>query len=70
MLTIDSPFSIDIQKEVLPINVRQPHLEQYEGLTNLEDHLAYFMNTLQLHNFSVAIIYKVFASLLKGVTKS
>ena len=37
-LAVGSPFSTDIQKEVLPINVRQPHLEQYEGLTDPEDH--------------------------------
>ena len=41
-----SLFLTEIQKEVLSINVQQPHLEQYEGLTDLEDHLAYFMNTL------------------------
>ena len=41
-----SPFSVNIQKEVLPINMRQPHLEPYEGLTDVEDHLAYFLNTL------------------------
>ena len=43
---LGSPFSLEIQKEVLSLNVRQPHLEHYEGTSNREDHLAYFMNTL------------------------
>ena len=55
-VNVGSPFSTEIQNEVLPLNVRQPHLEQYEGLTDPEDHLAYFLNTLQLHNFNDAII--------------
>ena len=50
--------------------MRQPHLEQYEGMTDPEDHLAYFLNTLQLHNFSDAIMCKLFASSLKGVARS
>ena len=61
-VAVGSPFSTEIQNEVLPLNVRQPHLEQYEGLTDPEDHLAYFLNTLQLHHFSDAIICKLFAS--------
>ena len=65
---IRSPFSMEIQKEVLPINVQQPHLEQYKGLTDPEDHLTYFLNTLQLHND--AIMCKLFASSLKGVVRS
>ena len=65
-----SPFSVEIQKEVLPMNVRQPHLEHYEGTSDPEDHMAYFMNTLQLHNFSDAIMCKLFASSLKGVARS
>ena len=67
---VGSPFSMEIQKEVLPLKVRQPHLEHYEGTSDLEDHLAYFMNNLQLHNFSDAITCKLFASSLKGVARS
>ena len=69
-VNVGSPFSIEIQKEVLPLNVRQPHLEHYEGSSDPEDHLAYFMNTLQLHNFSDPITCKLFASSLKGVARS
>ena len=69
-LPVGSPFSAEIQKEVLPLNVRQPHLEQYEGMTDPEDHLAYFLNTLQLYNFSDAIMCKLFTSSLKGVARS
>src|SRR6516162_2503110 len=69
-LTTGSPFVETIQKEVLPLNVWQPHLESFEGLTNPDDHLACFMNTLQLHNFSDAIICKLFSATLKGVARS
>ena len=69
-VSVGSPFSAEIQKEVLPLNMRQPHLEHYKGMSDPEDHLAYFMNTLQLHNFSNAIMYKLFASSLKGVARS
>ena len=55
-LTTGSSFVAEIQKEVLPLNIRQPHLESYEGLTGLNDHLACFLNTLQLHNFNDAIM--------------
>ena len=65
-----SLFSAEIQKEVLSLNVRQPHLEHYERTSDPKDHLAYFMNTLQLYNFSDAIMCKLFASSLKGVAKS
>ena len=70
IMSSGSPFSSEIQREVLPMNVRQPHLEYYEGTSDPEDHLAYFMNTLQLHNFSDAIMCKLFASSLKGVARS
>ena len=69
-LTVESPFVAEILKEVLPLNVRQPHLESYEGLTNPDDHLACFLNTLQLHNFSDAILCKLFSSILKGVART
>ena len=69
-LPVGSQFYAEIQKEVLPLNVRQPHLEQYEGTSDLEDHLAYFLNTLQLHNFSDVIMCKLFTSSLKGVARS
>ena len=69
-VSFGSPFSVEIQKEVLPLNVRRPHLEQYERTSDPEDHLAYFLNTLQLHNFSDAIMCKLFASSLKGVARS
>ena len=45
-VTVGSPFSTEIQSEVLSINVRQPYLEHYEGTSDPEDHLAYFLNTL------------------------
>ena len=70
VLTAKSPFIAEILREVLPLNVRQPHLESFEGLTNPDDHLACFLNTLQLHNFSYAILYKLFSSTLKGVARS
>ena len=69
-VSIGSPFSVEIQKEVLPLNVTQLHLEHYEGTLDPEDHLAYFMNTLQLHNFSDVIMCKLFASSLKGIARS
>ena len=68
-LTVESPFVAEILKEVLPLNVKQPHLESYEGLTDSDDH-ACFLNTLQLHNFSDAILCKLFSSTLKGVARS
>ena len=69
-LTIETPFNVEIQKEVISINVRQPHFKQYEGLTDPEDHFAYFVNTLQLHNFNDAILCKLFSSSLKGVARA
>ena len=39
-------------------------------MTDPEDHLAYFLNTLQLHNFSDTILCKLFSSSLKGVVKA
>ena len=46
ILTAKSPFVAEILREVLPLNVRQPHLESFEGLTDPDDHLACFLNTL------------------------
>ena len=45
-LTVESPFVVEILKEILPLNVKQPHLESYEGLTDPDDHLACFLYTL------------------------
>ena len=67
---VECPFTAEILKEVLPLNVRQPNLESYEGLIDPDDHLACFLNTLQLHNFSDAILCKLFLSILKGVART
>ena len=39
-ISYGSPFSTEIQKEVLPMNVRQLYLEHYEGTSDPEDHMA------------------------------
>ena len=40
-LTVKSPFVAEILREVLPLNVRQPHLESFEGLTDPDDWPAF-----------------------------
>lgn len=62
-----SSFMVAIQFEVLSMNMQKPHFESYEGKTYPEDHLASFMNNIQFHNFSDAILCTIFSTTMKGV---
>ena len=65
-----SPFVAEILAEVLRFRAKLPHLETYDGSTNPDEHVYYFMNTMQLHNFNDAILYKTFSITLKGVSRT
>ena len=45
-LTGVSPFVADILAEVLPLGARLPHLESYDGSTDPEEYIYYFINTI------------------------
>ena len=62
-----SPFVAEVLAEVLPLALRLPHLKSYDGSTDPEEHVYYFMNMMQLHNFSDAILCKTFSTTLQGV---
>ena len=65
-----SPFVPEVLAEVLPLGVRLPHLESYDGSIDPEEHVYYFVNMMQLHNFSDAILCKTFSTTLKGVART
>lgn len=65
-----SPFTIVVLYEVLLVGARLHHLESFDGSTDPDDHLCCFLNTMQLHNFSDAILYKTFTTTLKGVART
>ena len=54
-----SPFTEDIQAEVLPV-----------GTTDPVHHLVQFENTILLHNFSDAMYCKAFATTLRSTTRT
>ena len=56
--------------EVLPLRARLPHLDSYDRSIDPEEHVYYFMNAMQLHNFSDAILCKTFSITLKGVART
>ena len=45
-ITGGSPFVPEILSEVLPKGARLPHLESYDGSTDPEEHVYYFLNTM------------------------
>ena len=51
-----SPFVPEVLGEVLSLGARLPHLESYDGSSDPEEHVYYFVNTMQLHNFNDAIL--------------
>ena len=65
-----SPFVPEVLGEVLPLGVRLPYLESYDGSSDPEEHVYYFVNMMQLHNFSDAILCKTFSTTLKGVART
>ena len=65
-----SPFVAKVLAEVLPVGARLPHLESYDGSSDPEEHVYYFVNTIQLHNFSDAILCKTISTTLKGVART
>ena len=65
-----SPFVPEVLGEVLPLGARLPHLESYDRSSDPKEHVYYFVNTMQLHNFSDAILCKMFSTTLKGVAQT
>ena len=65
-----SPFVPEVLAEVLPLGARLPHLESYDGSSNPEEHVYYFVNTMQFHNFSDTILCKTFSTTLKRVAQT
>ncbi|XP_073121089.1 uncharacterized protein [Henckelia pumila] len=51
----ESPFSRAILDEELPANFKQPTLGEYDGSSDLEEHLGRFENAALLHRYSDAI---------------
>lgn len=64
-----SLFTAMIMFEVLLAGAKLPHLESYDGSSDLDDHLYCFLYTMELHNFNDAILCKTFTTTLKGVTR-
>ncbi|XP_042415185.1 uncharacterized protein LOC122004347 [Zingiber officinale] len=60
------PFSSRILKEKLPKGYKPPAIGEYDGSKDPEDHLQKFRNASILHQYSDAVICRVFLNTLSG----
>ncbi|XP_043705242.1 uncharacterized protein LOC122655065 [Telopea speciosissima] len=67
--TTDLAFTDEIRSEPLQKGFKMPTIEQYEGMTDPEDHLETFKALMFFQDASDAIMCRAFPSTLKGVTR-
>ncbi|XP_073152593.1 uncharacterized protein [Henckelia pumila] len=60
------PFSTEILESELPKNFKFPHVGEYDGKGDPEEHLSRFENAALLHKYSDPIKYRVFFNTLIG----
>ncbi|XP_073049438.1 uncharacterized protein [Primulina eburnea] len=66
VLDRESPLSLEILNEDLPVNFRQPTVKDYDGSTDPEEHLGRFNNSALLHRYSDGVKCRVFLTTLVG----
>lgn len=62
-----SPFKEEILMEELPSHCRSPHLGEYDGNVDPEEHLYKFKNAVTLHQYSDTIKCRIFITTLVGL---
>ncbi|XP_073151849.1 uncharacterized protein [Henckelia pumila] len=63
------PFSAEILESELPKNFKFPHVGEYDGKGDPEEHLSRFENAALLHKYSDPIKCRVFLNTLIGPTQ-
>ncbi|KAL2232142.1 UNVERIFIED_CONTAM: hypothetical protein Sindi_1394200 [Sesamum indicum] len=57
---LQNPFSEEIMADELLLNWKEPNLPEYDGTTDLQEHLSYFENIALLHRYTPGVKYRVF----------
>ena len=65
----DSPFIAFVNSFPLSTKFRMPHMDSYDGVKDLLDHLETFKTLMHLQGVVDAIICRVFSTTLKGAVR-
>ncbi|GAB2289969.1 hypothetical protein Dimus_038076 [Dionaea muscipula] len=63
------PFTQEVHDVLFPANLRLPQFKQYDGSTELEDHVNSFEIRMQLFSVDDAIICRTFTATFKGAVR-
>ncbi|XP_065622458.1 uncharacterized protein LOC136064525 [Quercus suber] len=62
----DSPFAAPVNSFPLPHKFHMPHIDSYNGVKDLLDHLETFMTLMHLQGVANEIMCRAFPTMLKG----
>ena len=65
----DSPFTTSVNFFPLPHKFRMPHIDSYDGVKDLLNHLETFKTLMHLQGVANEIMCRAFPTTLKGATR-